>query len=99
MSRLRIADACATSVSAVDIGDGKQREERPISVHFAGLRAFSDRLLDDIAITTASNRLNFPAVSHVIRQTAQRLEHSVAYDTRQITSQSRALLGWFRYFA
>src|SRR5687767_430612 len=93
----RLAVACKATGSEGD----PQPETKRASIHFSGLRAFFDRLLDDIALTTNAGKTNFAAVLHVIRQTTQRLEHAISRrdDDPNITSQSRALLGWFRYFA
>jgi hypothetical protein len=74
----------------------------PESFSFPGLRAFLDRLLDDIVLTSVSARLNFPAVLRVIQQTAQRLDLSLTRRgcrPQQLKPVSRALFHWFSYFA
>jgi len=78
---------------------------KPIAVEsfrFPGLHAFFERLLDDLALTSASARLNFPAVLHVIQQTARRLDSSLirrGCEPQHLKSISRGLFCWFRYFA
>ncbi len=71
------------------------------TVRFSGLRAFLDRILDDIARAVAADRFALPAWQRVIGGTAQRLEHQLAqaeFDPGRLTRESSELLGWFRYF-
>ena len=75
---------------------------QPESVSFRGLRAFLDRLLDDVALTLDAGKFNADATLRVIGQTAQRLDHTMQRDgfrAEHLKSESRGLVGWFRYFA
>jgi len=75
---------------------------KPESVTFRGLRAFLDRLLDDIALTLHTNRFNAQATLRVIRNTQQRLDQHIERDKLKpihLKPESRELVGWFRWFA
>jgi len=75
---------------------------RPESVTYRGLRAFLDRVLDDVALALAKGRLNPAATRRVIRQTAERLDYAMRRDgfrAEHLKPASRHLAGWFRYFA
>lgn len=77
------------------------RTERAV-ISFKGLRAYFDRVLDNIAQTIHENRFNATATLQVIRQTAQRLEHHMERDQlmpEQLTVETRDRVAWFRVFA
>jgi hypothetical protein len=72
------------------------------SVSFRGLRAFLDRVLDDIATNIHTGRFNADSMCAVIGRTRDRLDHAVTRDglgPEHLKPQTRDLLGWFRYFA
>lgn len=82
--------------------DGTEGSLGPESVRFPGLRAFLDRVLDDISLTMEAGRFNPAATLGVIRRTAERLDYVVRRDGLQaehLKPEPRGLLGWFRLFA
>jgi hypothetical protein len=83
-----------------DSGHTPTRDSESVSCR--GLRAFLDRLLDDVAHAIAENRFDAARTHRVIDQTARRLEYSMRRDGLEpahFKPQSRQLVGWFRHFA
>ncbi len=75
---------------------------QPESVTYAGLRAFLDGVLNDIALSLDAGRFNAAATLRVISRTADRLDHAMRRDEVQpehLKPEARSLVGWFRYFA
>jgi hypothetical protein len=71
-------------------------------VRFPGLRAYLDRLLDDIALGAAGRGMRGTAVGSLVQRTTERLDYIIRRDQiepENLQSESRELLGWFRYFA
>ncbi len=72
------------------------------TVSFTGLRGFVDCILDDLAMHVLRATLNRAATARVLRQTAERLNHTYAregFSPEQLRPESRQLLAWFRYFS
>ncbi|MHC4445410.1 MAG: hypothetical protein ACYTF1_20175 [Planctomycetota bacterium] len=75
---------------------------RDESVSFRGLKAYFDKLLNDIAQSLASEQFNADHTHRSICQTAKNLGRSMTVNgdqPRHLKPQSRKMLGWFRYFS
>ncbi len=71
-------------------------------VRFSGLRAYLERLLDDIALGVTGQRMHGEAVGTLIQRTSERLDYVAQRDeltAECLSTESRELLGWFRYFS
>ncbi len=81
---------------------GASRRPPPESLAFRGLRPFLDRLLDNVARFVRLGQDRTGATLKVVRETAARLDHSMAGDgvtPETLKPEARELVGWFRYFA
>ena len=67
-------------VTGQDDPTGSDRAPPPESFAFPGLRPFLDQLLDNVARSVHSGQDRTAATLKVIRETAKRLDHSLARD-------------------
>lgn len=96
--------ASVSGETSVDLSQDGSQPARPAvpNATFPGLRTFTDRLLDDIAVNLANDGLKSDAVLQIITNTASRLERGVEKldgGIDDLTEESRGLLTWFRCFA
>jgi hypothetical protein len=72
------------------------------TIRFSGLRSYLERLLDDVALGASGQTIRGSAVSSLVQRTADRLNYVIERDgisPDDLQSESRELLGWFRYFS
>lgn len=89
----------AVAPSAVQPGAAPLPRE---SFGFRGLRAFLDQVVENIALAVTRGNINPDSHLHVIRQTAERLNHHLCNEhlgPEHLRTESRVLVGWFRYFS
>jgi hypothetical protein len=77
-------------------------ESHSATTSFRGLRSFLERLLDNLALSTQDRKGDRKATYNVIARTTERLDRSMSEDgttSAELTTESRQILGWLRYFA
>lgn len=73
----------------------------PETISFPGLRAFIDRILDDIALSLDADRFKPEATLRILVQTTDRLNHTMGqrgFEAAHLKPEARQLLGWLRMF-